>query len=217
MNERKQIKIKNFIEPSINDNPEKIKEYFSFIVSEKLKDQYETIFFDINIWNFYIFNHYPNEFLSFLEITLYNSALNSKEITDCLTFSSNYVNKSFFYMVEKILYNFDKIQSIFKNEKKWIDIQNYIVQQQNDDLNKIYEIIQNIIQKELLNQHCSIKFNADLWSLYSNSQRLDDLHFLRKIIKECKKIQPEINDNAIQLTTKIHNIGFYEIKQSQSF
>ena len=63
------------------------------------------------------------------------------------------------------------------------------------------------------NHHCSIKFNVELWSLYSNSQRLDDLHFLRKIINECKKIQPEINDNGIQLPIKIHNTGFYEIQK----
>ena len=110
MNERRQIIINDFIEPSINDNPEKIKEYLSYIVSEKLKDQYETVFFNINIWNFYIFNRFQFEFLTFLEMKLYESALNSKEILDCLIFSSNFTNKSFPLMVEKISCNFDKIQ-----------------------------------------------------------------------------------------------------------
>ena len=68
---------------------------------------------------------------------LYEAALNSKEIFDCLLFSSNFVNKSFAYMLEKVLYNFDKIQNIFKAEKTFIMIEKYIVQQeQTDDLSK---------------------------------------------------------------------------------
>ena len=212
MNERKQIVINDFIKPSVNDNPDKIKEYLSYIVSEKLKDQYQTVFFNIDIWNFYIFNHYENEFLSFLEMKLYESALNSKEILDCLTFSMNFTNKNFFYMIEKILFNFDKIQSIFKNEKICIDIKNYIVQKPNDDLYKIYEIIEKIIQKELFNKHCSIKFSVDLWALYSETQSLDIVQFIKKIINECKKMQPELDVEKIKLSSKIHNNGFYEIQ-----
>ena len=215
MNERRQIIINDFIEPSINDNPEKIKEYLSYIVSEKLKDQYETVFFNINIWNFYIFNRFRFEFLTFLEMKLYESALNSKEILDCLLFSSNFTNKSFPLMVEKISCNFDKIQSIFKKEKTCIDIQEYIIQKPNDDLGKIYELIKSIIEKEILNAYCSIKFNVDLWFLYSDSKSLDTLKFIRKIIIDCKKMQPELDEEKIKLATKIHHIGFYEIQKGK--
>ena len=214
MNERRQIMINDFIEPSINDNPEKIKEYLSYIVSEKLKDRYETIFFNINIWNFYIFNHFQFEFLSFLEMKLYEAALNSKEIFDCLLFSSNFVNKSFAYMLEKVLYNFDKIQNIFKAEKTFIMIEKYIVQQeQTDDLSKIYELIKAIIEKEKINLYCTVKFNVDLWFPYSNSQVLDTLKFIRKIINDCKTMEPEISEDKIQLATKIHHVGFIEIQR----
>lgn len=214
MNERRQIMINDFIEPSVNDNPEKIKEYLSYIVSEKLKDRYETIFFNINIWNFYIFNHFQFEFLSFLEMKLYEAALNSKEIFDCLLFSSNFVNKSFAYMLEKVLYNFDKIQNIFKAEKTFIMIEKYIVQQeQTDDLSKIYELIKAIIEKEKINLYCTVKFNVDLWFLYSNSQVLDTLKFIRKIINDCKTMEPEISEDKIQLATKIHHVGFIEIQR----
>ncbi len=214
MNERRQIMINDFIEPSVNDNPEKIKEYLSYIVSEKLKDRYETIFFNINIWNFYIFNHFQFEFLSFLEMKLYEAALNSKEIFDCLLFSSNFVNKSFAYMLEKVLYNFDKIQNIFKAEKTFIMIEKYIVQQeQTDDLSKIYELIKAIIEKEKINLYCTVKFNVDLWFPYSNSQVLDTLKFIRKIINDCKTMEPEISEDKIQLSTKIHHVGFIEIQR----
>ena len=214
MNERRQIMINDFIEPSVNDNPEKIKEYLSYIVSEKLKDRYETIFFNISIWNFYIFNHFQFEFLSFLEMKLYEAALNSKEIFDCLLFSSNFVNKSFAYMLEKVLYNFDKIQNIFKAEKTFIMIEKYIVQQeQTDDLSKIYELIKAIIEKEKINLYCTVKFNVDLWFPYSNSQVLDTLKFIRKIINDCKTMEPEISEDKIQLATKIHHVGFIEIQR----
>lgn len=214
MDERRQIMINDFIEPSVNDNPEKIKEYLSYIVSEKLKDRYETIFFNINIWNFYIFNHFQFEFLSFLEMKLYEAALNSKEIFDCLLFSSNFVNKSFAYMLEKVLYNFDKIQNIFKAEKTFIMIEKYIVQQeQTDDLSKIYELIKAIIEKEKINLYCTVKFNVDLWFPYSNSQVLDTLKFIRKIINDCKTMEPEISEDKIQLATKIHHVGFIEIQR----
>lgn len=214
MNERRQIIINDFIEPSVNDNPEKIKEYLSYIVSEKLKDRYETIFFNINFWNFYIFNHFQFEFLSFLEMKLYEAALNSNEIFDCLLFSSNFVNKSFAFMLEKVLYNFDKIQNIFKVERTFIMIEKYIVQQEKtDDLSKIYELIKAIIEKEKINLYCAVKFNADLWFPYSNCQVLDTLKFIRKIIHECKIMEPEISEDKIQLATKIHHVGFIEIQR----
>ena len=213
INERKLIIINQFIEPSVNDNPDKIKEYLSYIVSEKLKDQYETISFDINIWIFYISNHYKSEFLTFIEMKLYESALNSKDIIDCLFFSSNFKKKSFICMLETVLYNFDKIQSIFIKENTSIDIQEFIYQQQNDDLDKIYELIKKIIEKELLKSYCSIKFDVNLWSLYCNSQSLDYLKSIRQIINECKRIQPNLDENKIQLAKKIHYAGFYEIQK----
>ena len=95
----------------------------------------------------------------------------------------------------------------------FIDIQNYIVQQPNDDLGKIYDSIKAIIEKEILNAYCSIRFNPDLWILYSNAQSLDTLKFLRKIINECKKMQPELDEEKIQLSTKIHYVGFLEIQK----
>jgi chromosome segregation ATPase len=115
-------------------------------------------------------------------------------------------------MLEKVLFYFDIIQSLFIKNKQYIDIQKYIVQQQNDDLDKIYELIKRIIEKELLNSYCTIKFNVELWSLYSNRKSLDTLKFIRKIINECEKIDPHIDEQYIQLPKKIHYAGFYEIQ-----
>ena len=214
MNERKQIIMNDLITTNVNDNQEKIKEYLTYISDEKTKDQYETINFNINIWKFYVMNKCNYEFLSFIEKKLYDSSLNSKEIMDYFDFSSNFRNKSFVSMLEIILYNIDKIIHIFKNEMKNIFIESYIIQQeQTDDLEKIYELIKEIIEKEKENTYCFVKFNANLWLPYSQTDKLEILKFIRKIIFECKIMEPELNEDIIQLAKKIHDVGFSEIQR----
>ena len=214
MNERKQIIMNDLITTNVNDNQEKIKEYLTYISDEKTKDQYETINFNINIWKFYVLNKCNYEFLSFIETKLYDSSLNSKEIMDYFDFSSNFRNKSFVSMLEIILYNIDKIIHIFKNEMKNIFIESYIIQQEKtDDLEKIYELIKEIIEKEKENSYCFIKFNVNLWLPYSQTDKLDILKFIRKIIFECKTMEPELNEDIIQLAKKIHDVGFSEIQR----
>ena len=56
MNEKKQIIMNDLIINNVNDNHEKVKEYFNFICVEKIKAQYGTINFDINIQKFYFLN-----------------------------------------------------------------------------------------------------------------------------------------------------------------
>ena len=204
----------DLITTNVNDNQEKIKEYLTYISDEKTKDQYETINFNINIWKFYVLNKCNYEFLSFIETKLYDSSLNSKEIMDYFDFSSNFRNKSFVSMLEIILYNIDKIIHIFKNEMKNIFIESYIIQQEKtDDLEKIYELIKEIIEKEKENSYCFIKFNVNLWLPYSQTDKLDILKFIRKIIFECKTMEPELNEDIIQLAKKIHDVGFSEIQR----
>ena len=83
MREQKQIIIGDYIMQKLNDNQDKIKEDLNSIITQKLKDKYETIFFNVDIWNYYVFNNYQNDFLTFLEVKLYEQAINSKDIYDC--------------------------------------------------------------------------------------------------------------------------------------
>lgn len=214
MREQKQIIIGDYIMQKLNDNQDKIKEDLNSIITQKLKDKYETIFFNVDIWNYYVFNNYQNDFLTFLEVKLYEQAINSKDIYDCIIFSSNFRKKSFISLLEIILYNFDKIQKILKFEKKNIDIEKYIVQQvQVDDLSKIFELIKIIIGKEILNLHCSVYFNENIWLPYSQCEILDTLRYIRIILMECKKMQPELDENKIFLPKRIHDVGFSEIQR----
>ena len=212
--EKKQIIMTEFVTQNNNEDTEKIKEYYSFIVSQKIKDQYETILFSIDIWNYYIFNHFQLDFLTFLEKKLYEQALNTKELLDCLTYSSHFRSRSFLSMLEIINFNFDKFLNIFRYENKSVNIESYVTQNvQTDVLSKIYEQVKIFIEKEKYNSFCLIKFNVTLWMPYSQCENLDTLKFIRKIIMECRQMDPELTEDTIQLPKKIHDVGFIYIQR----
>lgn len=213
MNEKKHIIISNYIEQNKNNDIEKIKEYLNFIITQKLKDQYETILFDVNIWNYYVFNQFNMDFLTYLEKKLYEGSINSKDIDDCLQYSSNFRSKNFLSMLQIINFNFNIIQDISTREKVKFSIAKFIHQQpNNDDLLKIYDQIKIIIEKEQQNSHPSINFDIKIWMPYTQCLVLATLRFIRKIIIECKKMEPDLNEDTILLTRKIHDIGYVEIK-----
>ena len=214
MNEKKHIIISNYIEQNKNNDIEKIKEYLNFIITQKLKDQYETILFDVNIWNYYVFNQFNMDFLTYLEKKLYEGSINSKDIDDCLQYSSNFRSKNFLSMLQIINFNFNIIQDISRREKVKFSIAKFIHQQpNNDDLFKIYDQIKIIIEKEQPNSYPSINFDVKIWMPYTQSLVLATLRFIRKIISECKKMEPDLNEDTILLTRKIHDIGYVEIKK----
>ena len=213
MNEQKHIIISNYIEQNKNNDIEKIKENLNFIISQKLKDQYETILFDVNIWNYYIFNQFNMDFLTYLEKKLYEGSINSKDIDDCLQYSSNFRSKNFLSMLQIINFNFNIIQDISKREKVKFSIEKFINQQPiDDDLLKIFDQIKIIIEKEQPYSHPSINFDVKIWTPYTQCQVLSTLRLIRKIISECKKMEPDLNEDTILLTRRIHDIGYLEIK-----
>ena len=214
LNERKSIIIGDYITQTLNDDIEKVKEYYDFIVSRKLSDRYEAIFFNSNIWNFYIFNNYKPEFLNYLESKLYEQSIYAKDIFDCMDFSSNYRSKIFISLLEIILFHFDRIQFILKNEKKMIEIQKYIIQQpQTDDLDKITELIKKILEKERINAYCCIKFSESIWVPYTQCDKVETLKKIRRIITECKSMDPQLSEDTILLSKRIHDFGFSEIQR----
>ena len=214
LNERKSIIIGDYITQTLNDDIEKIKENYNFIVSQKLKDRYETIFFNIQIWNFYVFNNYKPEFLNYLESKLYEQAIYSKDIFDCMDFSSHYRSKNFISFLEILLFNFDRIQFILKNEQKMIDIQKYIIQQpQKDNIDKIAELIKKIVEKEKINGFCCIKFYENIWVPYTQCDNVEILKKIRRIITECKTIDPQLSEDTILLSQRIHDYGLGQIQK----
>ena len=80
-------------------------------------------------------------------------------------------------------------------------------------MSKIYEQIKIFIEKEKHNSFCLIKFNILLWKPYIECENLDTLKFIRKSIKECKKIEPELDEDDINLSQIIHDVGFMYIQK----
>jgi hypothetical protein len=205
--------VKDFVVQNKNNDIEKMKEHLNFILPNKLKDQFEIVLFDVNLWNFYIFNQFNMNFLTYLEKQLYATAICHKDIGDCLEYSSNLRNKSFISMLEIINYNFQVIQDISRKDNIRFSIEEYISPRPgSDDMFKIYDLLKTIIEKELVYNFPSITFPVNLWATYSETDSLENLRFIRKVILETKKIEPELNEDTIGLTKKIHDISYMEIK-----
>ena len=102
---------------------------------------------------------------------------------------------------------------LLKKNSKIIDISKFIIQKpETDNLLKIYELIKEFIKKEQNESYLSFKFNENLWDTYSYCKNLEILKLLRNIILECKKMDSNLNIENILLSQKIHEAGFFEIK-----
>ena len=215
--EQKQIDIQNYIIQSINDDKNKIKEYLSFILSKRKETQYEVIYFDKQIWNFFVEKKYSFEFLISIESILYLNSINYKDINNSLIFSSKIKSGQMIPLLEIIINNLDNILSICKNENRIINIGQYISKESyiKEDLSKIKELINFIVNKEKIYLNNSIKFEVDIWIPFLDSEDLDRLKLIKKIILLCKEIDKNLNYEYIQLEKKIHDIGFDSIKKGK--
>ena len=77
------------------------------------------------------------------------------------------------------------------------------------------ELIQYIIQFEKNSSKKFIKFNINIWEDYTHTKNIDDLFIIRKIIFLCSEIEPQLNENSIDLGEKIHNLGLELIRKGQ--
>ena len=215
-NEKKQLNILKYINLSEKDNYNRIMEYLTFIFSQKLNDNLEIIYFDVEIWDFYIKNKYPTDFLTFIENKLYESSINSNDIYNSLLFSKKLNNGKIIPLLEMIINNFDNIQNICRRENKNINLINYMTININDDLQKIKELITGIVNKEKINLYCSIKFDTKLWLPYLECDNLESFQIIKKIIFKCREIDTNLdNIDSINLGKRIHDIGFDLIRKGE--
>ena len=212
---QKSINIYNYINQTIKDDSTVIKEYLTFIFSQKKINNYTTIYFDMNIFDFYINNKYPSEFLNFIENKLFETSINFNDINDSLIFSKKLKNGEIIHLLETINKNFENIQKICKNEKKNIFLSKYVINNKNDDLLKIKELITFIVDKEKMFLYNSIIFEKQIWIPYLDCDDLDNLKLIKKIILKCKEIDDSIDIESIGLEKKIHDIGFNMIKKGE--
>ena len=120
-------------------------------------------------------------------------------------------------LLEIIINNLDNILSICKNENRIINIGQYILKESyiKEDLSKIKELINIIVNREKIYLYNSIKFEVDIWIPFLDSEDLDRLKLIKKIILLCKEIDKNINYEYIHLEKKIHDKGFDLIKKGE--
>ena len=209
------ININDFIIQTNGDDYNKLKEQLTCITSKKINDKYETVYFTIEIWLYYIQNNFDQEFLKFLQMKLFEAAFNYRDICNCLLYSSTFKNKDFACLLEIINNNFEIIYKICLSEKKTVSIVDYINQKFDDDLSTIKNLIKFIVDKELACNFDFIDFNVNLWKKYFENDNLDQLILIRSIIYVCQKINPKINEEIINLAPTIHIGGLKLIKQEK--
>ena len=205
----KNIEINKYIEQSEKDYYSKIMEYLEFILNQKKEKKFEAIYFDINLFIFYINKNFNFKFLSFIESKLFEVLISSKDIKDALKYSSILNNKNFTIILEIIIKNIEKIKEICINENKYIIFDNeYIEGNEEDDLLKIKNLIQTIVSIEQNIDDSFIKFKTKIWESYINTKDLERLKLIKKIMNICKEVDNNIDIESISLGTKIHKLGF---------
>ena len=192
-----------------------IKECIDSFLTTKKKYYFEVIKIDIKAYLSFIDNNYDKEFLFFLENKLFDNSINFDEIKDALLFSSQLRYKRFIPLLEVIINKMDNIINICKLDNSSINIDNYIKRGSTDNLIKIKELISTIIEKEKQVSFKFIKFNVNIWIPYTQTNKIEDLYEIRKIIWICKTIEHEVDEDNIGLGDKIHNLGLELIKNNK--
>ncbi len=218
INEKKCINATDYLQPNGSDNIDIIKEKLDCIISNKLKSNFPTLYFKIDIWLFYIVNDFNEEFQLYLEDKLFLGALSFEDICDCLTYGSIQKKRKFSSIIKLIIQNFEKIYTIIARKKISIDITQCIdIKINEDDIQEIYDFICELIRLEQIKGYKVIDFPIKIWEAYSMSQDLDYLRTVRKIIYALREMDKTLNENDINLIQKMHNVGFKYIKEGKLF
>ena len=211
--EKKLVKLNDYFiqDKSNKDELLTIQNCLNLIITKKKENNYEPVKIDISSYIYFIYNKYNQEFLHFMENNLLDNIIKFEDIEDALLFSSQLRYKQFIPLLEIIINRIESISKICEKSHDYINIRKYIEKSEDDDLLKIKELILFIIQKEKVTNKF-IKFNVNIWSPYINTNDLDKLKTIRKIIWNCKEIESEIDEDEIGLGKIIHNLGLELIR-----
>ena len=215
-NEINHINAFNYISPNINDNIDEIKKNLDYIIARKLSSNYPTILFKVDIWLFYINNKFNQEFLSYLENKLFEGVLYFEDIVDLMKYGSILRMNKFNLVLKFIIQYFDKITIYALKKKAHLDISKLIIiNKDSDNLEEIYKLICEIINKEKCTKYKTFHIPINIWESYSQSQDLDCLRLIRKIIIKLSEMDSTLDENSIGLSKKIHKVGFQYIKDGK--
>ena len=215
-NEKTFIDASNYLEASKYDDTEVIKENFDFILSRKFRANFETINFPIRLWNSYIKLEYKKEFLLYIEGKLLEDASTYENIIDCLTFASSHRKNRFIEILQFIIENFEKINNFVKLNDKIIDFTEfYRINKKEDNMGVIYELLSQLIKLEVNKNYKTVDFPMKIWAAYMDSKDLEYLRTIRKIIKKLYEMDSTLDEDAIKLPKRIHEVGYLYIKSGK--
>ena len=163
------VKINNYIIQKKEDDLAKVQENLITLGQNKLNKGYTAISFNLNMWHYYFLDGKNKEFLEFLKSHLIQTSLNLKEIKEALIFIINYTRKNTVEMLELFVKNYDKLESICANEKKYIDTIDYIRPDVSDNTNAIINNLDYIIARKIKSNTETIHFKIDFWLFYINN------------------------------------------------
>ena len=203
--EKKSLRINKYIKNNNNDDLNKIKEYLDIIINKINKYNFKAIEIDLDIWSFYLYNNNNNNFFIYLKHFLIQSSLNYNDIENVLNFLSKYENKNLISILEIIINNYNKIESICCNENKSINLKNYITQTNKDDYFKLKEYLEFILSHKKEKLYETISFDINIINFYiENNYPFDFLKFLETKLFQCSINYKDIYDSLI-FSSKLNN------------
>lgn len=214
--EKRFITASDFLEPKLTDDLDDIKKNLDIIVSKRILTNIETINFPDKIWLFYINEEFKKEDLFYIEQKLLKQASCYENIIDCIKFASALRQKKFINLLRFININFEKIYSIIKLNDAHIDFSNFFeINEKEDNIEDIHRLIIQLVNLENDFNYRAFDFPLKIWKVYSNIQNLEHLRVIRKIIKKLKEVEPNMNEDYIDLPRKIHDAGYLYIGEGK--
>ena len=123
--------------------------------------------------------------------------------------------------VEQMLFFINKYINEIKNcvlkEKKILNISTVGAAQENDNLDKIYEYIFEIIKYEIKdNESLFISFDKTFWESYIFIfNDIKSLEIINKMIHICSLLEKDLSSDKLGLTEKIRKIQIELIKKGE--
>jgi len=190
---------------SEKDSPEKyLKSFYTVLLYYKLNYEKQTISDYLNkkdLWNYFV-DIFPD---NFKYLCLYSFSLPQELISKVLEKNPLQYNKMkgiFYYLgsIEELLYFINKyVDSVFnccKSENKILRMNEFVSPNQKDDLSKILNEINNLINYEIQNKFQFIIFDDELWKnyiIFNFKKDLKNLLLIKKCILICQKIDKNLD------------------------
>ena len=220
---------------SIENNPDIINKHIS--EKDKLKDKYFKNFYTLLLYfrvNYekekiqgllrnqkakkYLIEILPKYHKFFQNLDISDEFINEMISQEGLKFEIIKGSLSYGNSIEKVLYfinkNIDLIANCCIKEEQKINMIEMANPEQKDDLNKIIDEIEKILNYQKQIQKVFVLFDENFWTNYihfNDNNNLNNLILIKKAILLCKEGDKKLDYEKLNLELKIHNTGIISI------